>query len=147
MKNDFMKEALKQAKIAFNKDEVPVGAVIVENGITIATGYNQNITLKDPTAHAEIIALRNASLLKKSHRLDNCDIYVTLEPCAMCAAAISLARIRRVYYAANDAKFGAIENGARIFNSSSCHHKPEVYSGIAETEAKELMLKFFKSKR
>ncbi|MBU6339414.1 MAG: nucleoside deaminase [Rickettsiales bacterium] len=147
MTNSFMEEALKQARIAFEKDEVPVGAIIVENGKIIATAHNKNITLNDPTAHAEIVALREAALVKKSHRLDNCDIYVTLEPCAMCASAIALARIKRVYYAAKDDKFGAVENGARIFNSSSCHHRPEVYSNIAEEKSKELLVKFFKSKR
>jgi tRNA(adenine34) deaminase len=147
MKNIFMEEALNQAKIAFERNEVPVGAVIVENNQIIATAYNQNITLKDPTAHAEILVLRKASIIKKSHRLDNCDLYVTLEPCAMCAGAISLARIKRIYYAASDLKFGAVENGARIFNGSSCYHKPEVYSGIAQEASKELMVNFFKSKR
>jgi tRNA(adenine34) deaminase len=145
--NNFMQEALRQAKIAFEKDEVPVGAIIVENGKIIAASYNQNISLNDPTAHAEILVLRQASELKKSHRLDNCDLYVTLEPCAMCASAIALARIRAVYYGAFDQKFGAVENGAKIFNSSSCHHKPEIYSGIAEAESKNLMINFFKSKR
>lgn len=147
MKNIFMEEALNQAKIAFEKNEVPIGAVIVENNQIIATAYNQNIALKDPTAHAEILVLRKASIIRKSHRLDNCDLYVTLEPCAMCAGAISLARIKRIYYAASDFKFGAVENGARIFNSSSCYHKPEIYSGIAEKESKELIVNFFKSKR
>ena len=142
-----MKEALKQAKIAFEKDEVPVGAVIVENGKIIATSHNQNLILKDPTAHAEILVMREAAKIKDSARLDGCDLYVTLEPCAMCASAIALARIRRVYYAASDIKFGAVENGARIFSSTSCHHKPEIYSGISEEESKELMQSFFRNKR
>jgi tRNA(adenine34) deaminase len=146
MKN-FMEIALEQAKLAFGQDEVPVGAVIVENGQIIASAHNQNLTFNDPTAHAEIVALRQASQIKKAPRLDGCDLYVTLEPCAMCASAIALARIRRVYYAASDLKFGAIENGARIFSSSSCHHKPEVYSGICDTEAAQLMKDFFKPKR
>lgn len=146
-KTNFLEEALKQAKIAFEKDEVPVGAVIVENGKIIAASHNQNLSLKDPTAHAEILALRQASLLKNSARLDGCDLYVTLEPCAMCASAISLARIRRVYYSTNDEKFGAVENGARIFNSSSCHHHPEIYSGINEAESKKMLQNFFKNKR
>lgn len=147
MKNNFMDEALRLAQIAFEKDEVPVGAVIVENGKIIAGTYNRNILLKDPTAHAEILALRQAAEIKNSARLDDCDLYVTLEPCAMCAAAIALARIKRVYYAASDSKFGAVENGVRFFNSSSCYHRPEIYSGISEEEAKKLMIDFFKSKR
>lgn len=147
MKKNFMDEALIQAKIAFEKDEVPVGAIVVENGQIIARTYNSNLQLKDPTAHAEILALRQAAQIKNSARLDGCDLYVTLEPCAMCASAISLARINRVYYAASDKKFGAVENGARIFNSSSCHHRPEIYSGINEKDAKELLVKFFQSKR
>ncbi len=147
MKNNFMENALKQARIAFEKDEVPVGAVIVENGKIIATSHNQNLILKDPTAHAEILAIRKAAKIKDSARLDGCDLYVTLEPCAMCASAIALARIRRVYYAASDIKFGAVENGVRIFSSISCHHKPEIYSGISGEESKELMQSFFRNKR
>ncbi len=147
MKNNFMEAALAQARLAFEKDEVPVGAVIVEDGKIISSAHNCNLTQKDPTAHAEILTLRKAAEFKGSSRLDNCDLYVTLEPCAMCAAAISLARIRRIYYAASDKKFGAVENGARIFASSSCHHKPEVYSGISEEESKKLMQDFFRSKR
>jgi tRNA(adenine34) deaminase len=147
MKNNFMQEALKQARIAFEKDEVPVGAVIVENGKIITTSHNQNLILKDPTAHAEIFVMREAAKIKDSSRLDGCDLYVTLEPCAMCASAIALARIRRIYYAASDIKFGAVENGARIFSSTSCHHKPEIYSGISEEESKELMQSFFRNKR
>lgn len=147
MKNNFMQQALAQAKIAFEKDEVPVGAIIVEKGKIIASAHNYNLHLKDPTAHAEILVLREAAKIKNSPRLDDCDLYVTLEPCSMCAAAISLSRIRRVYYAASDEKFGSVENGARIFNSSSCHHRPEIYSGIQEEDAKELLVKFFRSKR
>ncbi len=147
MKKDFMAEAIAQAKLAFEKDEVPVGAVIVENGKIIAAAHNYNLHLKDPTAHAEILVLRQAAEIKNSARLDNCDLYVTLEPCSMCTSAISLARIRRIYYAASDEKFGAVENGARIFHSSSCHHKPEIYSGIQEEDAKDLLVKFFRSKR
>jgi len=145
--NFFMQEALRQAKIAFEKDEVPVGAVIVEDGKIVAATHNQNLLSKDPTAHAEILALRKAAEIKNSHRLDGCDLYVTLEPCAMCASAIALARIKRIYYGASDIKFGAVENGAKIFHTSSCHHKPEIYSGIAEEESKNLMIDFFKSKR
>ncbi len=129
MKNDFMNEALLQAKIAFEKDEVPVGAVLVENGKIIAKAFNQNITLKD------------------SHRLENCDLYVTVEPCSMCAAAISWARIKRVYFGVADEKFGAIENGARLFSQTSNYHKPEIYSGFCADESKQLMQNFFRKKR
>lgn len=142
-----MEKALDQARLAYVADEVPVGAIIVDNGKIIASSHNQNRSLKDPTAHAEILVLREAAKNKDSSRLDNCDLYVTLEPCAMCASAIALARIRRIYYAASDQKFGAVENGARIFSSSSCHHKPEIYSGIHEEESKNLMQSFFKDKR
>jgi tRNA(adenine34) deaminase len=145
--NNFMEQALSQAQIAFKKDEVPVGAIIVENGKIIAVAHNQNLELSDPTAHAEILALRQAAKIKNSSRLDGCDIYVTLEPCAMCAAAIALARIKRVYYAASDQKFGAVENGVNFFSSSSCYHKPEIYSGIFEEDSRLLLQKFFKSKR
>ncbi len=145
--NHFMQKALEQAKKAFREEEVPVGAVIVEDGNIIASAHNQNIILKDPTAHAEIIALRQAALFKKDFRLNNCDIYITLEPCLMCAAALSLARIRRIYYAASDKKFGAIECVQNPINSSSCYHKSEIYSGIGEEESKKLMQDFFKSRR
>lgn len=142
-----MDAALAQARLAFEKDEVPVGAVVVENGKIISSAHNCNLTKKDPTAHAEILTLRQASEIKGTSRLDDCDLYVTLEPCAMCAAAISLSRIRRIYYAASDKKFGAVENGARIFSSSSCHHQPEIYSGISEEESKKLLQDFFRMKR
>lgn len=142
-----MEQALLEAQKAFEQDEVPVGAVIVQNGKIIARAHNKNIISSDPTAHAEIIALRQAAEINQSSRLDKCDIYVTLEPCSMCASAISLARIRRVYYAASDKKFGAVENGARIFNASSCHHKPDIYSGIFEEEGKSILQRFFKEKR
>lgn len=144
---NFMQLALEQAKIAFAKDEVPVGAIIVENGQIIAATHNQNRILSDPTAHAEMLALKQAAEFKKSPRLDGCDLYVTLEPCAMCAAAISLAKIRRIYYAASDKKFGAVENGINFFSSESCFFKPEIYSGILEEDSKKLLLDFFKSKR
>lgn len=142
-----MKAALLQARIAFEKDEVPIGAVIVYDEKIIACGYNQNFTLRDPTAHAEIIAIRDAARFINSSRLDNCDIYITLEPCAMCAMAISLARIRKIYYAASDSKFGAVENGVHVFHSASCHHKPEIYSGISGKESAELLQNFFQKKR
>ena len=142
-----MNEALIQAKIAFEKDEVPVGAVVVKNGEIIAKAFNQNITLNDPSAHAEILAMRQAAKFLDSHRLDDCDLYVTLEPCAMCAAAISWAKIKRIYFGAADEKFGAIENGVRLFNHQTHYHRPEVYSGFCEEESKMLMQDFFKNKR
>ena len=142
-----MEEALKQAQIAFEKDEVPVGAVIVENGKILAKSHNGNRTSNDPTAHAEILALREAAKIKNSPRLDECDLYVTLEPCAMCAAAIALSRIRRVYFAAADKKFGAVENNIHFFKSSACFHQPEVYSGIDEEESINLLKSFFQKKR
>ncbi len=142
-----MLEALQQARLAFAADEVPVGAIVTCNGKIIAKAFNQNIALKDPTAHAEILALRQASKIKNSHRLDDCDLYVTLEPCAMCAAAISWAKIRKIYYGASDEKFGAIESKMNLFNESSFYHKPEIYSGIGAEESKKLMQDFFKKKR
>ncbi len=145
--NQFMQEALKMAKLAFKKDEVPVGAVIVENGKILAKAHNKNLKLKDPTAHAEILALRKAAKIKGSSNLSDCDIYVTLEPCAMCTAALALAKIKRIYYGANDEKFGAIENGVKLFSANSCYHMPEIYSAISESKSKELMVNFFKNKR
>ncbi|MFT6077493.1 MAG: tRNA(Arg) A34 adenosine deaminase TadA [Myxococcota bacterium] len=145
--NPFIKEALEQAKIAFVQNEVPVGAVVVLGGQIIASAHNQNISLKDPTAHAEILALRKACEVLKSHRLEDCDLYVSLEPCVMCAGAISNARIRRVYYAASDAKSGGVENGAKVFSHPQCHHKPEIYGGIGALESEALLKDFFSTKR
>lgn len=142
-----MAEALLEAKKAFDKNEVPVGAIIVENNQIIARAHNQNIELCDPSAHAEILALRLAAASKNSSRLENCDIYITLEPCFMCVSAISLAKIRRIYYAASDEKFGAIEHGKNIFNQNFAYHKPEIYSGFYETESRELLQNFFKNLR
>jgi tRNA(adenine34) deaminase len=141
--NKFMQEALNQAKIAFEKDEVPVGCVIVCEGKIIAKSFNQNRLLNDAFAHAEILALKEASKIKNSPRLDDCDLYVTLEPCMMCFGAISWARIRNLYFGANDEKFGAISSGAVMQN----YHKPEIYCGIAEEESQQLLKKFFKSRR
>lgn len=143
----FMQLAIEEAKKAFDASEVPVGAVIVKNGEVIAKSGNANRAKFDPTSHAEIEAIRQACQLLESHRLDDCDIYVTLEPCAMCAAAISHARIRNLYFAAVDEKFGAVENGVRFFSSKSCIHKVDVYSGFCEEESKELLREFFKNKR
>ena len=142
-----MQEALKEARLAFDENEVPVGCVIVKNGEIISRGHNQNIFLKDATAHSEILAIRKANKLWQNHRLDDCDLYVSLEPCAMCAGAIALSRIRRLYYGASDKKSGGVENGARVFSQRQCHHKPEIYGGIGAIEAEKLMKKFFITKR
>lgn len=145
----FMDEAIKEAQQAFEQDEVPVGVVIVDskNNQIIARSHNSNISKIDATAHSEILAIREACKNINNHRLDDCDLYVTLEPCVMCAGAISLARIRRVYYGTEDKKFGAVNNGAKVFDSSSCHHKPEVYSGLNEKESQKLLKEFFAKKR
>lgn len=149
MFNSFMKQALEQAKIAFSEDEIPVGCVIVnsKNNQIIARTYNQNITLKDATAHAEILAIREACKKMGTDRLTDCDLYVTLEPCPMCATAISYARIRRLYYGANNPKEGAIENGAKLYKNKFCNYIPEVYTGILEDKCGELLREFFKNKR
>lgn len=143
----YMELALQQAEIAAREDEVPVGAVIVKDGEVVAKSYNQNRILLDPTAHAEIMVIRKACKELGNHRLDGCDLYVTLEPCAMCAAAISHARIRNLYYGASDEKFGAVENGVRFFTSSSCVHKVDYYSGIAEQDCAGILKDFFEQKR
>lgn len=143
----FMDLALEQARLAAAAGEVPVGCVIVKNGAEIARAFNRPIAARDPTAHAEMLALRAAALSLGSERLSDCDLYVTLEPCTMCAAAISFARIRRVYYAAPDPKGGAIDNGVRFFASPTCHHRPEVYAGIGEQESAALLRGFFAARR
>ncbi len=143
-----MVQALEQAEAAAILGEVPVGAVIVDSrGKQIAATGNLTLLLKDPTAHAEMLAIRMAAQKLNSERLVDCDLYVTLEPCAMCAAAISFARIRRVYFAATDEKMGAIENGPRFFTQPTCHHAPEVYSGIGESQAQNMLREFFKTRR
>jgi tRNA(Arg) A34 adenosine deaminase TadA len=141
--NKFMQEALNQAKIAFEKDEVPVGCVVVCDGKIIAKSHNQNRTLNDAFAHAEILALKEASRIKNSPRLDDCDLYVTLEPCIMCFGAISWAKIKNIYFAASDEKFGAISSG----KISPHYFRPEIYSGISEAKSQKLLQDFFKSKR
>lgn len=146
MQNKFIKEALSQAKIAFEKDEVPIGAVIVKNGEILAKAHNLGKE-KNICAHAEILAIEAACENLGQNRLDGCEIYVSLEPCAMCAAAISLAKIQKLYYALPDKKFGAVENGIRFFSSNSCFFVPEIYHGFCEDESRELMQKFFQSKR
>jgi tRNA(adenine34) deaminase len=143
----FMQIALDEARAAEKRGEVPIGCVVVREGTVIARAGNRTIADKDPTAHAELIAIRAAARALASERLSECDLYVTLEPCAMCAAAISFARIRRLYFGANDPKGGAVEHGVRFFSSPTCHHKPEVYGGIAGTEAGALLREFFASRR
>ena len=140
--------ALEAARAAAMAGEVPIGAVIVDGeGQVIASAGNRTITDRDPTAHAELLAIREACTRTGSERLTGCDLYVTLEPCPMCAAAISFARIRRLYYAASDPKGGGVEQGARIFAQPTCHHRPEIYSGIAEGEAATLLRDFFRERR
>jgi tRNA(adenine34) deaminase len=143
----FMDMALDEARATAKRGEVPVGCVIVRNGAVLARGGNRTLADHDPTAHAEIVALRAAGEALGSERLDDCDLYVTLEPCAMCAGAIAFARIRRLYYAAADPKGGAVDNGVKFFASPSCHHRPEVYGGMAEAEASALLKGFFQQRR
>jgi len=144
-----MKFAIDQAIIAESRGEVPVGAVIMDSVTKeiIASAHNLTETLTDPTAHAEILAIREACHKLKSPRLNHCDMYVTLEPCPMCAQAISFARIRRLYFGAYDIKGGGVENGARLFHQSTCHHKPEIIGGMEETLCAGLLKKFFAGKR
>jgi tRNA(adenine34) deaminase len=145
MPMSFMEEALTQARAAVAAGEVPIGCVIVRAGAVVARAHNR--TLRDPTAHAEMLAIRAAATALGSERLVDCDLYVTLEPCAMCAAAISFARIRRLYYGAADEKGGAVENGVRFYASPTCHHRPEVYGGIGEADAAKLLKDFFQERR
>ena len=142
-----MDMALDEARAAAARGEVPVGAVLVRDGKEIARAGNRTLADKDPTAHAELLAIRAAAKALGSERLTDCDLYVTLEPCAMCAAAISFARIRRLYYGAADPKGGAVENGVRFFASPTCHHRPEIYGGIGERDAAKLLTDFFKARR
>jgi tRNA(adenine34) deaminase len=139
--------ALEQARKAQSAGEVPVGCVIVRQAVVIAAAGNRTLTDRDPTAHAELLAIRAAAQELGSERLIECDLHVTLEPCAMCAAAISFARIRRVYYGAPDPKGGAIDHGVRFFASPACHHRPEVYGGIGEAPAAALLRGFFQTRR
>ncbi len=142
-----MQAALAEADAAAAAGEVPVGAVIVRAGAVIARAHNRTLADRDPTAHAELLAIRQAARTLGSERLTDCDLYVTLEPCAMCVAAISFARIRRLYYGAADPKGGAVENGVRFFGSPTCHHRPEVFAGIGETAAAALLKDFFRARR
>src|SRR6266568_1649829 len=143
----FMDLALDEAHAAADAGEVPIGCVIVCDGDMIAQAGNRTLADRDPTAHAEMVAIRQAAAALGSERLNDCDLYVTLEPCAMCAAAISFARIRRLYYGAADPKGGAVENGVKFFAAPTCHHRPEVYGGISESESAELLKEFFQVRR
>lgn len=143
----FMSVALEEAEAAAARGEVPVGAVLVKDEKILARDGNRTLELNDPTAHAEILVIRKACALLRSQRLTGCDLYVTLEPCSMCAGAISFARIRRLYYGAGDEKGGAVENGTRFFSQPTCHHQPEIYAGISETASAEILKIFFSSKR
>jgi tRNA(adenine34) deaminase len=143
----FMDMALDEARAAGAAGEVPVGCVIVRDGAVIARAGNRTLTDRDPTAHAELVAIRAAALALGSERLENCDLFVALEPCAMCAGAVSFARVRRLYYGAIDPKGGAVDSGVRFFAQPSCHHRPEVYGGLAEAEAAALLKEFFRERR
>ena len=143
-----LENAFEEAEAAALRGEVPVGAVVADKtGNVISRAGNRTLELKDPTAHAEMLAIRAAAEILGSERLVDCDLHVTLEPCAMCAAAISFARIRRLYFAAGDEKMGAVEHGPRCSSQPTCHHAPDVYSGLGEDRAKELLKDFFKSRR
>ena len=143
-----MQAALEEARAAGERGEVPVGAVLVDaQGAVVARAGNRTRELHDPTAHAEILAIRAACACTQSERLPGYDLYVTLEPCAMCATAISSARIRRLYYAAADAKSGGVAHGARVFAHAQCHHAPEIYDGLSAQAAEEILKSFFKARR
>ena len=143
-----MERALAEAESAGARGEVPVGAVVTgPDGEILAADGNRTLELTDPTAHAEMLVIRAAAARLGTERLAACDLHVTLEPCAMCAAAISFARIRRLYYGASDPKQGAVDNGPRFFSQPTCHHAPEVYGGLAEAQARDLLVQFFKQRR
>ena len=143
----FMDIAFAEARAAGAAHEVPVGCAIVRGAEVIARAGNRTLRDRDPTAHAELVAIRAAAAALGSERLAGCDLYVTLEPCAMCAAAISFARIRRLYFGAGDPKGGAVEHGVKFFSAATCHHRPEVYGGIGEREAARLLREFFAERR
>ncbi len=144
----FMELALAEARKAAAADEVPVGAVVVDAaGTVLAAAHNRVERDKDPSAHAELLAIRAACAARGDARLPDCDLYVTLEPCPMCAGAISFARLRRVYWGAPDPKGGGVEHGPRVFAQPTCHHRPELFGGIGETEAAELLRSFFRERR
>jgi len=146
-KTDFMDAAFAEAEAAAERGEVPVGAVVVIDGAIAARAGNRTRERSDPTAHAEMLAIRAACELAGSERIGDADLYVTLEPCAMCAAAISFARIRRLYYSAEDPKAGGVVHGGRFFTQPTCHHVPEVYSGLQERRGSELLKAFFRERR
>ena len=146
-KASFMMAALEQARLAAKRGEVPVGAVVVHKGNIIAADGNRTLEHNDPTAHAEILVIREAASKLGSERIGECDLHVTLEPCTMCAGAISNARIRRLYYGAGDVKSGGVEHGARFFSQPTCHHAPELYSGFMESECAKLLRDFSANKR
>ena len=143
----FMDIAISEAKAAAFRNEVPVGAVLVNEGVIVARNGNRIRGLKDPTAHAEILVIREAAKVLASERLTGCDLYVTLEPCTMCAAAISFARIAKLYFGAEDVKSGGVDNGVRYFDSSTCHHAPQVYGGLQGELCGKILKLFFASKR
>ena len=145
--NDPWDRAFAEARAAFTRGEAPIGACLVKDGKILASAGNRTIEDHDPTAHAEMLAIRAAAKILCDERLPGCDLYVTLEPCAMCAGAISLARLRRLYFAAEDEKGGAVENGPRFFAQKTCHHRPEVYGGIRASEAATILRDFFRSRR
>jgi tRNA(adenine34) deaminase len=147
MAGSFMDLALAQARAAAAAGEVPVGCVIVRNGEVVARTRNRTLADRDPTAHAEMLAIREAAAAIGSERLVDCDLYVTLEPCTMCAGALAFARIRRLYYGAADPKGGAVESGVRFFSSATCYHRPQIYGGIGEQEAAALLRDFFAERR
>jgi tRNA(adenine34) deaminase len=142
-----MRLALAEARAAAAAGEVPVGAVVTKDNVILGTGRNRMRADNDPTAHAEVVAMRAAAAAVGDWRLDGCDLWVTLEPCAMCAGAIAHARIARLYYAAPDPKGGGVEHGARVFDQPTCHHRPELYSGLGEAEAAAMLREFFRAKR
>ncbi len=142
-----MNLAFAEARKAVEAGEVPIGAVVIKDGAVIAAAHNAPRGLHDPTAHAEILAIRAAAQALGNERLDGCELWVTLEPCAMCAGAIAHARISKLYYGAADPKGGAVEHGARVFDQEQCLHRPEVYSGIGENEAAEMLRTFFAARR
>ena len=142
----YMRLAIEEAAAAFEAGEVPVGAVLVRDGVIVASAHNQMETLGDATAHAELLCLRSG-MAKLGPRLTGCTLFVTLEPCAMCAGAIAHARIGRLYYGASDAKGGAVEQGARVFDQPQCLHRPEIYAGMGEEEAVEILRVFFRQRR
>jgi len=145
--NGFMDRAMEEARAAGARGEVPVGAVLVRGETVLAATGNRMRETADPSAHAEMLAIRQATAQLGSERLTGCDLYVTLEPCTMCAAAISFARIRRLYYGAADEKGGAVEHGVRFYAAATCHHSPEIYSGIGERESAALLKAFFAERR